>query len=363
MNCNEAAPLISALFDGERIPREAAGHLDVCADCRARLSDYVRMSVELKRIASETAPEDMPVVSWEEQPSTKWNLWHFGREQMRIPRFALALMIVAIATLSAGLMLVRARDFWWFQIDIQFPTGGDITQVFQSSELQTKPREVVQHMTDSNLAYAIRLIDWKEGSVELGIRSQKFPEGLTSQTMLEQVRSAPEQINWFGQDRKLPIHVEGYGAFKITGELLTKAPADSPSFETYLPKPGELRLSSPVLLRDGRLVGDLNGATALAESGWVDGFYVPHEGVFLFSAEPFEGAVRGKVQGSQVQFSSDGQSYQLLTGAPMVGFEVCDGRLWVAHYKKTLHWGNEGKTEILAVWTMKTGEIPGFLKE
>lgn len=362
MNCNEAAPFISALFDGERIPRETAGHLAACPDCCARLSDYVQMSVELKRIASETAPENVPTVSWGEQSSMKWKLWQFGREQMRISRFALALMIVAIATLSAGLMLVRARDIWWFQMAIQFPNGGDITQVFQSSELQTKPREAVQHMTGSNLAYAIRLIDWKQGSVELGIRAQKFPEGLNSQSMLEQVRNAPEQINWFGQDRKLPIHVEGYEAFEITGELLTKAPDDFPSLETYLPKPGELRLSSPVLLRNGRVVGDLNGATAYAGSGWVDAYYVPHEGVFLFSAEPFKGAIRGKVQGSQVQFSSDGQSYQLLTGAPMVALEVCNGRLWVAHYKKTLYFSGD-KTEKLAVFTLRVGEISSFLKE
>lgn len=363
MNCNEAAPLISALFDGEQIPREAAEHLDACTDCRARLSDYVEASVELKRIASAMAPEEVATASWKAQSPVKWNPWHFGGGQMRIPRFALALMIVVIATLSAGLMLVRAKNVWWFQLDIGFPNGGNITQIFQSSELQAKPREVVQHMTDSNLAYAVRLIDWKEGSVELGIRTQKFPIGLNSQSMLEQVRRAPEQVSWFGQNQELPIHVEGYEAFKITGKLLTKAPEDFPPLETYLPKPGELRLSSPVLLRDGRLVGDLNGATAYAGNGWVAAYYVPREGVFLFSAEPFEGAIRGGVNGSQLRFTSDGQSYQLLTGAPMVAYEVCDGRLWVAHYKKRVRWLNDGKTELSAVWTIKTGEIPEFLKE
>ena len=83
MTCNESAPFISALCDGEQIPREAATHLDVCPDCRARLADYVQMGVELKRIASETASESAPMISWGEQSSVKWNLWHFGRQPMQ----------------------------------------------------------------------------------------------------------------------------------------------------------------------------------------------------------------------------------------------------------------------------------------
>lgn len=193
MTCHEAAPCVSASCDGERIPRDAATHLHDCSNCCNRLADSLQMSGELKRIASETAPESVPMISWGKRPS-HLNLRQFGRKPTRVPRFALALMMVAIAALSAGLFLVRTKEatLWWFDFSMRVPDRGALTDTLKSTELASKPREFVQPMPDGNRAYVIRLVDWKEGAVEIAIRAQKFPLSLDSHAALEQTRNAPE---------------------------------------------------------------------------------------------------------------------------------------------------------------------------
>ncbi|HUJ32767.1 MAG TPA: hypothetical protein VLY23_15905 [Candidatus Acidoferrum sp.] len=363
MTCNEAAPFISAFYDGERIPRAAAAHLHDCLDCRSRLADYLQMGVEVKQIANMTAPERVPAITWGKQLQNV-SLWRLGREPMRVPRFALALMIVVIAALSAGLLLVRARQVtpWWFEFSIKMPEGGAITGVLSSSELEAKPRGFVQPMPDGNLAYVVRLVGSKEGSEEIGIRAQKFPSGLDSHSALEQVRSAPEKISWYVPGQKVAVPVEGYESFEITGQVLSEPPEHDVTREPFLPKNGELRLSSPVLLRNGRLVADMNGATTYASTGYVAAFYVPGEGVFLLSFDSFDGAVPATLENSQLTFNSQGRSYQLLTGTPIIGGEQYHRKVWVAHIRKTLKMGDHGKRESWAVWSMKTSEVPGFLQ-
>jgi hypothetical protein len=43
MICDEAAEHISALYDGETIPRHAAEHIGECEGCRAQLRDYMEL--------------------------------------------------------------------------------------------------------------------------------------------------------------------------------------------------------------------------------------------------------------------------------------------------------------------------------
>jgi len=48
MKCEDAAEFVSALYDGERIPREAAEHLGECETCQGRMETYSRMSAEMR---------------------------------------------------------------------------------------------------------------------------------------------------------------------------------------------------------------------------------------------------------------------------------------------------------------------------
>jgi negative regulator of sigma E activity len=62
MTCQDAVDFVSALCDGERIPREAAEHIGQCDDCRARLQDYAILGAELRRTASLHSPENAPTI-------------------------------------------------------------------------------------------------------------------------------------------------------------------------------------------------------------------------------------------------------------------------------------------------------------
>lgn len=125
MNCEKAAECVSALCDGERIPREVAKHLAACEACKARMNDYVQMDWELKRMAIIAAPERVRDVSWGPQEITKSGWWQRGRESMRIPRFAFGLMVLAIASLGAGIAIVRANNQErWFQFEVRTRDGG-----------------------------------------------------------------------------------------------------------------------------------------------------------------------------------------------------------------------------------------------
>src|SRR5215467_13050581 len=109
MRCEDAAELVSALWDGEKIPRDAAQHVGVCPRCQARLNAYSIMGAELRRIASLQEEAEPEPGSWELVARVRLNWWQKGSGTITIPRFAFALMLGLILLLSSGLVLVRAR--------------------------------------------------------------------------------------------------------------------------------------------------------------------------------------------------------------------------------------------------------------
>src|SRR5690348_11995694 len=121
MNCAEAAECVSALFDGKPISREVAAHLSDCQECRARLNDYAEMGAELRDVANAAAPQAIPEGRWKlAEPAAVSNWLRKWRQTMRIPRFAFALMILALLGLSTGLFLTRAREAdRWFQFELR----------------------------------------------------------------------------------------------------------------------------------------------------------------------------------------------------------------------------------------------------
>ena len=84
MRCEDVAELVSALCDGERIPREAASHIGVCRACQERLNAYAVMGAELRRVASLQEQADVKPVSWEGMRQVRLNWWQKGRATMRI---------------------------------------------------------------------------------------------------------------------------------------------------------------------------------------------------------------------------------------------------------------------------------------
>ena len=105
-------------------------------------------------------------------------------------------------------------------------------------------------------------------------------------------------------------------------------PVMATSLETSLPEPGEFRLFSPALLRDNQILLNMAGSRGAAtETDPAMALYSPGLGRFVFSTVPFQGAIEGKLQFSQISFTLEDKSYVLLTGAQISRSE----RVWVLH--------------------------------
>ncbi|MGA8183756.1 MAG: hypothetical protein WB819_08935, partial [Terriglobia bacterium] len=126
MNCQEAQPFVSALNDGETVPKEAAEHIRGCASCKERLQDYAQMGVEL-RLAASAAPED----ALAPLPPLPDRHRHWGQRlggRVLVPRFAVGLALLCIAGLSLGLGLVRRQAPGpWFQFEASSSPGKSIS--------------------------------------------------------------------------------------------------------------------------------------------------------------------------------------------------------------------------------------------
>ncbi len=73
MKCEEAAEFVSALCDGEKIPRAAAEHVGECDVCATRLTEYAEMGAELRRVASLESTETSPL-TWAKAGENKIEL-------------------------------------------------------------------------------------------------------------------------------------------------------------------------------------------------------------------------------------------------------------------------------------------------
>ena len=179
MNCESAAEFVSALHDGERIPRDAAEHLGECATCRDQLADYAWIAADMRRMASlEHATVHTRV--WEARPaetsSSKMRWQTSGWATMRIPRIAFVAMILLILTLSGGIALVRARpnqndNVLW--LGVKLPPDGKVFHVALAAN-GTPGSDAFGHygkvLGGDVLSMEVRFLARKGDRVELGVK-------------------------------------------------------------------------------------------------------------------------------------------------------------------------------------------------
>lgn len=336
MRCEDAVDSVSALCDGKRIPREAAKHIGECATCRARLQDYAMLGAELRRTASLQSFKDTTGNHWllasrGTSAATKhtgriaiW--WNRGAEAMRIPRFAFALMVLGIVVLSSGLVVVGARSTWQgpvVLVTLKPPMSNSSLQCalpMSGNQSNGGCDGLMRIQNGGTLAIGMRLLAKQGDKITLGIRSQFFagpPNG--SNPSNSGLRNLPMERYELEPGQKVDVDIEGLGEGELTAESLDYMPTFpmSPG-EALEPRPDELRMVSPLLLRGSEAVLDMagNSTQGTAKNGavWI---YAPHVGRLIISTENFQGAVKGEVSQSRVDFEIGGQRYQLLAGAPM----------------------------------------------
>lgn len=366
MNCDQVAAFISELFDGELIPRDAARHLDRCRACRQRLADYSLISAELKRFASALPEDPPPQVDWKAGHQRPRSFLNFGTQTMGIPRFAFALMLAAIVVLSTGLVLVRARNnpVWWLEMNVRFPPRGAlISSIVSSTNFQPHRSQLdfVQPLTNSQLAWTVRLIESKDGAQKLGIRAREVPLSLDQPAAIEQAHSGHEQVNWYSPGSPIQIEVPGSAQhLTITTETLDKSPWAHYTLAKQSPQvpQGFIGLNFPVLLRDGSLIGsDSTHAGAETSGDGIVALYIPGTGAFLFSREAFADSSPAAVDENHVTFSFERHSYLLLTSVPVASFNGApEHTIWVRHLPKFKFRTSDGKN-VAAVFTLTRSQL------
>lgn len=339
MKCEDAAEFLSALHDGERIPRGAAEHLGGCEECQDRMIAYSAVGAELRRIASLEEPPELQAAAWPTEVgrrSTRW--WQKAAQTMRIPRFAFALMLCAIVVLAGGLAMERARAGSAgpvLRLRTKLPTGEKPFDCYMAA--REEPRENCEEFRrvapNGTLSIGVRFIQRDGQRSQVGVKTRydnPYPEWMLGRPSSERLTEVAEEKVWIEPGEVQKIAIAGWGSMEITGEYIDHVPPFpfSPD-DTIDVKPNVFRLAAPVLLRGKEVVFNFGGGSSEFDDkpGSGGAIYWPGEGRFLFSLRPFPGAVEGKVFGSQVEFQMEGQTYTLLTGVPPTSAED----VWIKH--------------------------------
>lgn len=335
MNCDKAAECISALFDGEPISREVTAHLSDCEECSARLNDYAEMGADLREIANAAGTRQaIPQGQWKSVgPTAAVNWLMRWRGTMRIPRFAFALMVIALLALSTGLVLTRATTTHrWFHYELFGRDGRKI----MSGTAPTNPGGNPYYDVDGGMTYPdgvvwfrIRIAEQIGEAEKIAAKALWAPKGSNREAFRERLNDMPEREFLYSPGKDLTIPVDGYGSLEVKGHFEAQLPANV-RMGLY-PEDGVFRISPPlVLVREKELLmkGDVGGGY-----GSIDRYYFAYgnqsEGWFLFSLKPFAGAVEGTLKMNQIEFTLAGKSYFLFTGDPIMFGSV---KVWVKHY-------------------------------
>lgn len=349
MKCDEAGEFISVLMDGGRIPKDAAEHIGDCTDCSGRMGDYAQIGAELRRVASMTEAGELGRARWAAEVPMRSPWWFGLTKRTAIPRFALAslLMIAVVAALSTGLLLVRAQnDARTLDLRIQMPDGVVLGQNMHIATDPNSKWNAAGFLTKTSggwLGCTIRMIGVENGVAKLGIRAKWYSfaadvapdRGSNAVNFLNARATSPAaeaEENQYSivPGEQLTIPVEGMGSFQISGQFSTDSPTTIVRERTWSNlEPTELRLESPVLLREGRLVFDGEGirSSAFSDKKTAIDIYIPGEGLYVVSPTSFPGAVSGQVNGTQITFTIDGDNYLLLSGGPILADS--QGQAWI----------------------------------
>jgi len=194
-----------------------------------------------------------------------------------------------------------------------------------------KNADFCAHIDPGQHIYAFRVISVVGDRIELGVRVQ-FTSTVSTPSIqtssLQDLYNIPERLYWFEVGETLEIDVPGSGQMTVTGELMDHMPSLISANNELDPKQGELRVVSPVLIRDQRVVFDFEGSGGtVTEKDKGFAIYTPGEGRWLLSLSPLKGAVQGRNWLSRISFEMNGKPYAFLMAAPVARNET----IWVLH--------------------------------
>lgn len=333
MKCSDAAEYVSALCDGEIIPRPAAMHIGNCPECQMKLRDYLGIGAELRRTASLELSGSVPSLVWAKPQGRLITWWQKALETMRIPRLVFVVLIGGVVALASSLAVVRVRA----------RANGTVVLLSISAGME-KPIECALSTVDKNfhecgfignagasiLGYKFRLLSRSSNRIELGVRARQWPVSLGKSVSykLDDVASQPEHQYSFEPGDTLKIDNSGLPTLTVKGTWLDHMPSFVGANEMD-PGPDELRIISPLLLQGNEVIGDLEGGSASQDKpGWAVFLYYPKHGGYLIANSRIQGAMEARVNLNRISFEENGHQYVLLTGAPVTRAQ----HVWILHH-------------------------------
>ncbi|MGO9433909.1 MAG: anti-sigma factor family protein [Terracidiphilus sp.] len=355
MNCDEAAEFVSALCDGETISSLAAEHIGTCDACRDRLTEYAAMGAELRRVASLEIAETAKPLSLSTPPQQLFRAWwQKGMESMRVPRIAFALLVICVLALGSSLVLVKVgarSEGNVLALTVDLGRGRSSVCYLSPTYKHADGCGAMLTLNSTILSYEIRALAREGDRMEMGFRSKTYPVPISETFTSSDLAGLPQQLVWFVPGETTSVQLDGGITMTLTGEWQDHVPTPAaqganPSLD---PRPNELRIHGPLLLSAQKVIADFEGALATADRpdyGVI--LYYPHVGRFILSLSPMPGAVRGTVHWNRILFNSSGQSYTLVTGAPVTRAD----QIWVL-YQPDFKPDDLAEHEFSAVWELK----------
>ncbi len=322
MKCSEAAEYVSALCDGATIPSMAAEHISSCQTCRDLLRDYAIIGAEMRRIASlEIGAAPVKVfLTW--QTGFFASLWQKGRKTIRISRLAFAALVCAVVVLGSG----------WVRQSVRASSNGSVLLLQLNSEHGPHSFCTISAVDKTldkcggeaffksgNFLWSVQIISKHGDRATLAVKAAVKPRGAG---MDDELDNMPQQQYELSPSEPLTIPVDSLGKLTLTGQWIDHVPAVAMGplgqNQSLDPGPTEFRFLSPVLLRDNKLVGNLEGmSTTLVRPDAVVDLFIKGAGHFDLSLSPMPGAIEGKVDFNRISFNINGQSFAFITGAPI----------------------------------------------
>jgi hypothetical protein len=334
MTCVEVAEFVSALCDGEVIPASAAKHFGVCPTCRARLRDYLDLSVELRRAASLEVAAPVPDRVWTNPHNPLITLFEKGWGTMRIPRFAVAAMIAGIVVLASTLAVVKVGAHSGGTVvllSVAGPNGPLSDCPLSTLEKKWTRCAMFGEFKGQTIGYQIDLVQHETNRVQLAIRTKVYGKPSPDSHWNYDLRTEPQKLVWFKPGEPLKLDFPDVVTLTFKGEWMDHVPAlVGMANRSIDPQADEVRVMSPLILKDRKIVGDIEGGHARidkTDQGIL--IYVPGEGLFVLSLSPAPGAVQAEVREGRVSFDEGAHSYIVVTGAPVTR----SGHLWVLREK------------------------------
>jgi len=323
MNCSEAEPFVSVLYDGEPVPVEVADHVDGCPNCRACLRSYCEMGAELRLMAGK-APHPTSPCALRDKLRLPYGSARlaFLRARVLVPRFALALLAAALLATSASIVILRAQSEarpLWFQFGVT-DRGLPVTLMGHVAQAGSDYGWVIWRV-DNPTGVHVAVITIKEKSVQLRIRARKLSreEADKGYSPKKELGDLQNHEFTYTVGEELDIPVEGGGMLALKGQVVDHQPKIAWGMPGE-PGPDQIVLNGPLVISGETLLANLQSAHVLApDRNWGGRIYVPGTGQIVIALQASPGAVQGEANWGDLKFTWQGRSYVVRTASPITG--------------------------------------------